>query len=151
MAEVMPTTLVDAGYRERKTIPLDFACLEDWAFLPRELPAPHDGDKLSDDESDAADFDIKVPDLQELINEFEKDDDVIHKGNEAMKQHFEGLRLKALEAEPRVEIKDRRADAKVMLDENISERRKMQGARLVSAVEDLNEVVKSVENKIYMA
>ena len=79
---------------------------------------------------------------------FEKDDDVVHKGNEVIKSHVEGLRLKAQVPEPRCEIIDKRNDAKDMLDKNIISQREMQKARLVGAIEDLNEVIKSEENKI---
>lgn len=45
-----------------------------------------------------------MPDLSDLINEFEKDDDVIHKDNEARKQYLSDLKIKGNEKEPRVEF-----------------------------------------------
>lgn len=116
-----------------------------------ELEAPHHGDQLSDDDSeDGAGLEIKVPDFAEFMMKFEKDDDVIHKNNEAIKSHVEGLRLKEQEPEPRCEIIDKKAEYKNMLDANITAQREMQGAKLVGHIEDLNEVIKSPENKIYL-
>jgi hypothetical protein len=42
------------------------------------MEKPDQNDYLTDEESDeAADFEIKVPDLDELITEFEKSDEAI--------------------------------------------------------------------------
>ena len=47
------------------------------------LKAPLKVDYPTDDESDDnVGFSIKVPDLADLLNEFEKDDDVLYKDKE---------------------------------------------------------------------
>jgi hypothetical protein len=57
--------------------------LEEFAKLPELMNAPNKVDYPTDDDSDDnAGFSIKVPDLADLLNEFEKDDDVIYKDNE---------------------------------------------------------------------
>jgi len=62
-----------------------------------------------------------MPSLAELINDFEQDDDVVHKRNEAVKGRYEELKLKVLELEARLEIKDVRGEKKDHLDKNITE------------------------------
>jgi hypothetical protein len=42
--------------------------------------------------------------LADLINEFEKDDDTIHKDTELRKQYLADLKIKGLEKETRSEI-----------------------------------------------
>ena len=37
-----------------------------------------------------------------------------------------------------------------MLDANITGQREVQGAKLVGHIEDMNEVIKSAENKVYL-
>ena len=80
--ENMPTNLSEV-WRERKTTQLGFTCLEEFTAVPVLMEAPLKVDYPTDDDSDDnAGFSIKVPELSDLINEFEKDDDVIYKENE---------------------------------------------------------------------
>jgi hypothetical protein len=57
--------------------------LNEFVKLPELMIAPNKVDYPTDDDSDDnAGFSIKVPELADLLNEFEKDDDVIYKENE---------------------------------------------------------------------
>ena len=47
---------------------------------------------------------MQVPDLADLINEFEKDDDTIQKDTESRKQHLSDIKFKGHEKELRVEF-----------------------------------------------
>jgi hypothetical protein len=55
--------------------------------VPQLMPAPLKVDYPTDDESDgdAAGFSIKIPELADLINEFEKDDDALFKAADSIK------------------------------------------------------------------
>ena len=48
------------------------------------------------DEEDDVGFEIKVPDLSDLVNEFEKDDDLLYKITEEKYQRENECRLKGL-------------------------------------------------------
>lgn len=54
------------------------------AFVPGLLEKPDENDYLTDEESDeAADFEVKVPELGQLLDQFEAEDEVILGLNEA--------------------------------------------------------------------
>jgi hypothetical protein len=88
--------------------------------------------------------------LSDLINEFEKDDDVIHKDIEARKQHTVDLKIKGIDKEARVEIQDNRGERIRLLDANITAQREEWASRLIGMVEDINEVIKNPKNKLYL-
>ena len=82
VVETMPTNLSEI-YRERKTLPLGVNCLTDQIRVPEMMSQPLKVDYPTDDEEDETkDFALKVPDLADIINEFEKDDDTIYKAGE---------------------------------------------------------------------
>jgi len=115
------------------------------------LDAPAKVDYPTDEDSDdGVGFAIKVPDLADLINEFEKDDETIHKDTELRKQYISELKIKGIEKEPREEIKDNRGDKIRHLDANITAQREEWASRLMGMVEDVNEVIKNPKNKIYL-
>jgi len=58
--------------------------------------------------------------LDELLQEFEKDDDVIQKKKEAFEETLASLKAKGLEKENRQEIESVRNDKIKMFDNNIS-------------------------------
>jgi hypothetical protein len=83
VVEQMPTNLSDV-WRERKSTQLGTMCLEEHIRIPELLGAPLKVDYPTDEDSDDNNqFSIKVPDLADLINEFEKDDDTLYKEAEA--------------------------------------------------------------------
>lgn len=80
--DIMPTS-ISVVYRERQNAYANFSCEQDKEIMPSLMDAPAQVDYLTDDESDEGnDFDLQVPDLDELVQEFEKDDDVIQKKKE---------------------------------------------------------------------
>ena len=79
-------------------------------------------DYLTDEESEGDNqaFDLKMPDLTELINDFEKGDEVLASGMEDLALHFTDLKLKGFEKEVREEIVQVRDTKSKMFNDNIS-------------------------------
>ena len=87
------------------------------------MPAPLKVDYPTDEDSDgdAAGFSIKIPDLSDLLNEFEKDDEALFKATDTIKQVKADHKAKGLELNAReVEIRDDKKDKVTLLDSNIS-------------------------------
>ena len=114
------------------------------------LPAPLKVDYPTDEESDeGAGFSIKIPELLDLIMEFEKDDDALFKAADIVKQVKADHKAKGLDLNAReVEIKDDKKDKIAHLDQNISTQREEWTSRLPGMLEDINEVIKDSKNKI---
>lgn len=66
----------------------------------------------TDEEDESAGFTIKIPDLKDLVNEFEKDDDYLYREHEMQKQTLNDFRLKGVIPEPRWHIKDTLSEMK---------------------------------------
>lgn len=87
------------------------------------MPAPLKVDYPTDEDSDgdAAGFSIKIPDLSDLLNEFEKDDEALFKAADTIKQVKADHKSKGLELNAReVEIRDDKKDKITLLDSNIT-------------------------------
>ena len=70
--------------------------------MPRALEAPLEVDYLTDDESDdGQEFEVPVPELDELISGFEAGDDQILKDTETFAQHLVDLKARGFEKETR--------------------------------------------------
>ena len=65
------------------------------------LYKPDHNDYLTDDDSDTPEFELKVPELDDLLDQFEKDDPTIHDFNEKQKEHVKDLEVHGFEPEPR--------------------------------------------------
>lgn len=109
-------------------------------------------DYPTDDDSDGEDkgFSMEVPDLNNLIAGFEKDDEVIAKYAEDSEQYKSEMKVKGFEIEPRWDIKCIKDEMINHLDNNITNQRSEQASRLMGMVEDVNEVIKEPRNKIYL-
>ena len=121
--------------------------------VPQLMPAPLKVDYPTDEESDgdAAGFSIKIPELADLINEFEKDDDALFKAADSIKQVKADNKAKGLEYNAReVEIRDEKKDRQQLLDGNIGAQREEWASRLPGMLEDINEVIKDPKNKLYL-
>ena len=88
------------------------------------MPAPLKVDYPTDEDSDgdAAGFSIKIPELNDLINEFEKDDDALFKAADTIKQVKADAKAKGIDITTMrdVEIKDDKKDKISHLDANMS-------------------------------
>jgi len=119
---MMPTSISDV-YRERKNTQVqNFVCdLNIWK-IPEIMPNPQEVDYLTDEESegDNQPFDLKIPNLDELILDFEKGDDILE-GNEAdMKATFANKKTRGFEKGLREEIVHDKTNQTTMFDSNIS-------------------------------
>ncbi len=121
--ETMPTNLSDV-WRERKTTQSGMTGLQfmDQFKVPQLLPAPLKVDYPTDEDSDDnAGFSIKVPELADLINEFEKDDDALFKAADNIKQAKADHKAKGLEYNAREnEIRDEKKERSGLMDANIT-------------------------------
>ena len=84
---------------------MEYRCDYRDQLVPELLPKPDQNDYLTDDESDdAAEFEVKVPELQTLIDQFESVDENIHQHNEKQKTKLKDLESRGFEPEPRHQI-----------------------------------------------
>lgn len=85
--ETMPTNVRSVFVDQRNNIAMEYRCDYRFSYVPALLPKPDVNDYLTDEESDeGADFEVKVPVLDELIAQFEKGDGVIDELNEKEKE-----------------------------------------------------------------
>ena len=136
---MMPTNLSDVHRDRRSTQIQQFVCESRVWQIPRALEAPLEVDYLTDDESDdGQEFEVPVPELDELIQGFEQGDEQIQKDNETFAQHIVDLKARGFEKEVREEIKQNKIIKTELLDNNVSEHRRVLLAALPGMIEDLN-------------
>lgn len=98
----MPTNLREVFVDQLSNIPLGFACDERKNIVPKILDKPDLCDYLTDEESDEAnDFEVKVPELNELLTQFEAEDDTILTLNQNEKAAVAELKQRGFEPEVR--------------------------------------------------
>ena len=92
---MMPTNLSDVHRDRKSTLVNNFVCDNNEIEIPALMKAPAEVDYLTDDESDDGNgFEVKVPDLADLINEFEKGDEQLANEEEAWADHLVDLKLR---------------------------------------------------------
>ena len=103
-------------------------------------------DQVTDDDSDGEHkgFGLKLPELADLIGDFEKDDEVVAKTKETSKTYKAEMKTKGLDIEPFYDIRNTQRERAGLLDANISMQREEWTSRLVGMVEDANETVKDI-------
>lgn len=113
------------------------------------MEEPQQVDYLTDDESDDGnDFQIPVPDLGDLIKEFEMGDEVLQTEVEEFSAHLADLKQRGFEKELREEIKQEKENKTRLLDDNVSAHKKLLQSSLPGMVEDLNCVIVDKRNKL---
>lgn len=86
--ETMPTNIRTVTIDQLSNMNLGFNCDDRKAEVPQSLERPNKNDYLTDEESDEAnDFELAVPDLTELLDSFEKDDEVVQANYEKNKTY----------------------------------------------------------------
>ena len=82
-------------------------------------------DQVTDDDSDGEHkgFGLKLPELNDLIGDFEKDDEVVAKTKETTKTYKTEMKAKGLDVEPFYDIKNSKKEKASLLDANISMQR----------------------------
>ena len=78
---------------------------------------------MTDDESDEGTFELKVPDLDDMIKNFEAGDETLAKEEEEFSTHLKDLKSKGFEKELREEIKQGKIEKTGLLDKNIASQR----------------------------
>ena len=147
----MPTDVRTVFIDQLSNMQLGFNCDDRHVAVPAILDKPNQNDYLTDEESDEAnDFELKMPDLGELIDQFEKEDDIVQ-------NHYKGIADAAAEEVKRGFVPKRRHDliqkkelAINMLDKNITNQREWQMSQVPGLISDLNEVIEKPQNKAYL-
>ena len=125
--QTMPTNVRDVFIKQFNNIELEYRCDYRKENVPNLMPKPDQNDYLTDEESDeAADFEIKVPELDDLLNQFEKDDESILQFNEKQKTHVKDLEVRGFEPEARYQIVYEQAERIELLNKNIATQRQQQ-------------------------
>lgn len=146
----MPTNIRAVYVQQRNNLILEYKCDYRYQFVPELLPKPDENDYLTDEESDeAGDFELKMPELDQLIEQFENDEN-LNKREEQIKTHFRDENKRGFEPEVRYDIVNNRADKNKVLDDNISKQRVKQVTHLTGMVSDLNEKTKKQKNKMFL-
>ena len=79
---------------------------------------------MTDEESDEAnDFEVKVPELDLLLQQFEGEDETILNLNQSHKAMVNDVKQRGFEPEVRHEIMNNKGDKMSLLDDNISKQR----------------------------
>ena len=119
--------------------------------MPQPLEAPLEVDYLTDDESDdGQEFEVPIPELDELIKGFEDGDDKIQGETDAFSKHLADLKARGFEKETREEIKQRKLEKSGLLDSNVTAHRRLLNAALPGMIEDLNQGVSQTNHKVYL-
>lgn len=148
---MMPTNLSDVHRDRRSANTQNFICDNRTLLVPELLEEPNEVDYLTDDESDEGqDFEVPVPELDDLIKGFEAGDDKIQSEESAFKAHLADLKARGFEKETREEIKQSKATRAELLDTNITEHRKLLQAALPGMIEDLNAGITDPQKKVYL-
>jgi hypothetical protein len=148
---MMPSDL-HVVHKDRKSTTMNqFVCDADRFNVPALLEAPEQVDYLTDEESDDGNgFELKVPNLKELLTEFELGDDVLANREMAQKQQFTELKSRGIEPELREQISLAKLDQKALLNSNISLQKDQLASRLPGSLAEINSVVRGSENKLYL-
>ena len=122
--ETMPTNMRTVFIDQRSNMDLGYACDNRPSMIPAILDKPDTNDYLTDEESDeAADFEVKVPELDALLTQFEAEDETILLMNQGKKAYVKDLVTRGFEPEPRHSIINKKGEQAKMLDSNISNQR----------------------------
>ena len=148
---MMPTNLSVVYKDRRSTLLQNFVCENTSLKVPQPLKQPENTDYLTDEESDeGAGFALKIPQLEDLISEFEFGDDAIAAREESDKALEQEMKSRGLEKEPRADIVLTKTVKYEMLDANIEAQRKMGAANLPGKLSEINSTIQNVSNKIYL-
>lgn len=149
--ETMPTNMRAIHVDQHANLQLGQRCDDRPDYVPDSLPVPDHNDYLTDEESDEAnEFEVKVPSLTELIDQFENDDDVILKERADLKDFVRDETSRGFQPEVRYDIKDDKASKIKVLNENIAKQREQQATIMPGFTADLNEAIIGKANKIFI-
>ena len=105
--ETMPTNIRSVFIDQRNNIGLEYKCDYRISEVPIMLSKPDENDYLTDEESDeGADFEVKVPQLDDLLDQFEKGDGIIAQLDEKEKEFVKDEIANGFEPSKNHDIKD---------------------------------------------
>lgn len=90
---------------QRNNIELGYVCDNRTSRIPQILEKPDTNDYLTDEESDeGADFEVKVPALDQLIDQFELEDEVVQEQKVSIKNYVKDQITRGFVPEDRHDI-----------------------------------------------
>eukprot|EP00347_Sterkiella_histriomuscorum_P018462 403345428 len=145
------------GYRHRKNVQNGQACIEFMYQVPNSMSQPVKTDYMqqADDENgneglDEMPFTIKIPELRDLMNEFERDDDYLYKRQEDERHEINEKLSQGYELERRWYIKDEFGEKYKAFDDKITMCRDILNVKLPDMIQDVNQYINDPINKIYL-
>ena len=135
-------------YKDRKNLKDSLACDDSLKKFPNELTAADKVDYPSDDESDEEiNFELEIPKLSDMINQFEKDDIVIAKLEKGVQMKIDETKFKGFSISDSEKIIDERESKLQLLNENITKIREEWSSTLPTLIQGLNASIKDPINK----
>lgn len=135
-------------YKDRKNLKETLACDLSNANPPGELTAADKVDYPSDDESDEEiDFELEIPQLGDLINQFEKDDITLAKIEKDIQMKRDETKLKGFKLRETETVIDEKELKLKLLNDNIAKQREEWSSTLPSLIQGLNATIKDPLNK----
>lgn len=120
VCETMPMNTRAVFIDQLSNMKLGFNCDNRKAEVPQILEKPDKNDYLTDEESDEAnDFELKIPELTELIESFEKEDDVVQKHYGTIQEEAAAELAKGFQPVKRHKLKQAKRQRIAMLNQNI--------------------------------
>jgi hypothetical protein len=122
--ETMPTDSRTVFIDQLNNMQLAYKCDDRYVAVPQIMDKPDKNDYLTDEDSDdAKDFELKVPDLNELITQFEGEDDIIQNHYQGINDYAANEIKKGFVAQRRHDLKQFKGEKIAMLDKNITNQR----------------------------
>ena len=148
---MMPSDLSVVFRTRRTTLVSKFVCDNNTWTVPEMLQKPVQTDYLTDEESDdGAGFELKIPDLGDLITEFELGDDTLIASESDFKNHLSDLQNRGMLKEVREEIHLEKEVQSKLLNENMTMQRGLLNSRLPGMLGEINNTIRQPNSKIYL-
>lgn len=130
-------------HRERKVVQEGMACDASLIGIPQELTQADKVDYPSDEDSDdEIDFEIEIPPLADLLNQFEKDDIVIARLEKDLHMKTEEAKVKGFKLSETDTVVDEREAKMKLLTSNMQKTRSEWASTLPTLIQDLNSKIK---------
>lgn len=151
VVETMPTDMRTVYIEQHNNVDFGFKCDDRHALVPYNYEQPDQNDYLTDEDSDDVnDFEVKVPELDELLGQFENEDEIIQNEQQVLKEFKRDQKVKGFEVPVRYEIKSQKTEKASQLNNNITKQREQQATQIAGFISDLNESVVYKQNKMFL-
>lgn len=130
-------------HKKRKVVNEGLACDRTLESMPETLTKADQVDYPSDEDSDdEIDFELEIPPLDELVNQFEKDDEQLHSIEKDLQGEKDVAQIKGFELKEEDSILDVAEKKMAILNSNISKTREEWAAELPTMLQQCNEKMK---------